>query len=83
MCMRISFLSEIISQQGVSTDPNKVQVLINMLSPMMEKVQQPFLCILSYLSKFSPVTEKVCELLCTQTSVKNRLDMEQNVSGSI
>ena len=67
---RITFFGKIISQQGVSPDPNKHQVLIDMPPPKMKKELQLFLVILNYLNKILPVTAAVFESLCKLISVK-------------
>ena len=57
------FLGEIILWYGLSSDPRKVQVLMNMPPPSHKNELQSFLGILNYLSKFSPMTAEICKLL--------------------
>ena len=64
--MNIPFFCVIISQQAVSPDPSKIQVLTDR-SPPKIKEMQTFLNILYYLSKF---LSEVCEPLHKMTSVK-------------
>ena len=62
-------LGEITSQQGMSPDPRKVQVLTDM-PPLRTKMElQLFLGIVNYLSKFSPMTTMVWQPLQKLTSV--------------
>ena len=55
----ISFFGEVILSSGVSPDPRKVQVLMAMPLPKYNKELQSFLGLVSYLSKFSPMTAEV------------------------
>ena len=55
-CMSTPFFDDIISQQGVSPDTNKIHVLTDMPQLKIKKELQSFLGILNYLSTFSPAT---------------------------
>ena len=69
-CTGIPFFSRIISQQGVSLDPTKMQALTDIL-PLMTKTELPlFLGVLNYLSIFLPIPKFMCEPLHKLTSVK-------------
>ena len=66
----ISIFNKIISQQGVSPDPRKVQTLRDISPPKTKKEVQSFLGILNFLHKFSWITAEVYELQWRLTSVK-------------
>ena len=66
----IPFFGEIISQNSMSPDPRKVQLLMGMPSPKCKNEFQSFLGILNYLSKVSLVTAKVWEPLRKLKSVR-------------
>ena len=72
-----------VFEQCVNPDPSDSQVLTDMPPLKTKEELQTFLSILNYPSNFSPATGEVCEPLCKLTSVKNRLDMEQNVTTSV
>ena len=61
-CISIPFSGEVISQQGVSPDPIKVQAL-KMPPTKSKKELHLVLGILKYLIKSSPMTAEVCKLL--------------------
>ena len=69
-CLSVPMFGEVISQDIVRLDPRKSKVLTNKLPPNWKKEFQLFLAIISYLTKFSPATVDVCELLRKLTSVK-------------
>ena len=60
-CTSIPFFGEVISWQGVSPVPQKVQALTEMAPLKSKEELQSFLVILNLLSKFSPATAEVCE----------------------
>ena len=59
----IPFFGEIMSLQGISPDPRKVQVLSDMLPWKNKKELQSLLGIQNYQRKVSPVTAELCEPL--------------------
>ena len=80
--MCIPFFLEVISRCRVSPDPVKVKALMDMLPPKTKRELQSFLGIVSYLSKFKPMTAEVCKPLHRLTSFKS-LDVKQNISRNI
>ena len=62
----IPLFGEVISKQGASPDPRKVQTLTDVLPPKTTNKLQSFLGILNYTSAFSPVTAGVFKPLLTQ-----------------
>ena len=64
------FFGEVISQDEVQLDPQKIKVLMDMPAPNNKKELQAFLGIINYLGKFSPGTANVCAPLCKLTSSK-------------
>ena len=58
-----SLYGEIISQQGVRSDPRKVEGPTDMPSPKSFKELLSFLAKINYLSEFSPETSEGCEPL--------------------
>ena len=69
-CTSVPFFGEIILQQGVKPDPQKLKAPMEMLHPKNKKGLQAFLGIINYLGKFSPSTANVCEPLRKLTSSK-------------
>ena len=62
-CTSVLFFEEVILQNGVKPDPQKIKVLMEMPPLNNKKELQAFLGIINYLSKFSPSTASVCEPL--------------------
>ena len=54
MKSRIKFLGHIISEKGVSTDPEKIQSILNFPTPKKLKVIPTFLGLTVYYKRFSP-----------------------------
>ena len=79
-CTSIPLFGEIILQNSVGPNPRKVQVLMNMPPPKCKMKLIPFWCILNYLSKFSPVTDEMCEPLRKHIN-KGIMVIELNVPG--
>ena len=68
--MSIPFFGEVISREGVQTDPQKIKTVIDMPAPNSKKELQAFLGKINYLGKFSPGTTDVCDPLCKLTPSK-------------
>ena len=62
-CMTIPLLGEVISREGIQTDPQKIKVLTDMSAPKNRKELQALLGIINYLGNFFPGTVDVCEPL--------------------
>ena len=66
-CTSVPFFGEVISQNGVQPDPQKIKALVKMPPPKIRKLQA-FLGIINYLNKFSPSTASMCDPLWKLTS---------------
>ena len=66
-CTSVPFFGEIISQNGVQPDQQKIKVLVEM-PPQNKKEIQAFLVIINYLGKFSPSTASIYDPLQKLTS---------------
>ena len=76
-----AIFGKVISRHKGDPDPAEVKALMDMAPPKTKRELQPFLGIINYLSKFSPMTAEICELLRRLTSVNaawtwNRLYQE-------
>ena len=69
-CTRTDFFREITLHYSVSPGPRNVEALMNMPLPKSKKELWLFVSNLSYLSKFSTMMAKICDLLKKLTSVK-------------
>ena len=65
--MSIKFFGLILSRNGVSPDPSKIEALKKLPEPKDEKLLQSFLGMVNYLSRFDPnianLTHNLRELL--------------------
>ena len=62
-CTSILFFGEVVSREGIQSDPQKIRALAKMPAPKNKKELQAFLGIINYLSKFSPDMSEVCKPL--------------------
>ena len=62
-CTSVSFFGEVISQNGVNPDLQKIKALMNMPTPQNRKELQAFLYIFDYLGRVSPSNASICEQL--------------------
>ena len=69
-CTSVLFFSEVILQNGVKPDPQKISTLMEIPPPNTKKELQTFLGITNYLGKLSPNTVVVCKPLHKLTSSK-------------
>ena len=69
-CISIPFFEEVISQNGVSPDPKKVQVLMDIPPYKYKKDLVSFLGMINFLSKISPAAAEVSKPLRKHTLVK-------------
>ena len=65
----ISFLHEVISRHSMNPDMANVKALADMPPPKTKRQLKSFLDIVTYLSKFSPITAAICKPLRRLTSV--------------
>ena len=60
-CTSIPFFGKVVSRQGIQPDLQKIRALTEMPVLKNKKELQAFLCIINYLSKFSPGMAEVCK----------------------
>ena len=81
-CASIPFFGQLILWQVWAQTQEKFMCL-EICHHQRQKELQSFLGVLSYLSKFSPMTVEVCKPLQKAVISKDRLDMEQDVPRSV
>ena len=68
----VSFLGHIVSENGVSTDPKKIEAVKEWPQPRTSKQVKAFLGLASYYRRFIPEFSTIAKPLTMLTSVKNK-----------
>ena len=69
----ITFLGQVIDQEGIRPDPNKVQAIAKMITPQCVADVRRFLGMVNQLNKFSPLIAEKSKPIIVKSLVHQRL----------